>query len=680
MNRLRRASFPALFRLPLAAAGLLALVFAVFVSPLPQLLEANSAPATPASVTVARTGDTLNVSGYAVSSATKYHITYSGDNKQSWQAAPCGANCTANTDITGIDTSKTYIVGVRAGNQHGWSGWRNSAPNAPDVTETPPATPGAITVTRADGALTAGWDAVESATKYHVTYSSNNRQSWQAAPCGANCTSASVTIDADNQKTYIVGVRAGNSAGWSGWRNSDPAGPYTPPPTEPPDAPAQVTISRGDGTMTITWPAAANATGYTVQASTVRNANWYTKAQGQSGTSLTISDLQNSYAYHARVRAENSIGNSEYRGSAAADPYSQTNADAPDSVILTRSHRKLTARWQSGWSATKYHVTYSSDGGHSWSLAAFDHPVGKGTTVIEIDDVDNAKSYKVGVRGRNKHGASGWVNSNTIGPLNIRLAVSDISATTATITLSNHDGDWRYQASAAPDNSCSAAQSQSTVNLTGLTPGTTYIYRAYADSGCTNLMATAEAFTTGSTVTVTNMDEETGGYTYQVGRVDGPQLNQMVRHSTHFTTGENEDGYTLNQVTVSLDAPQGSPTGLTAKIYTGVVSNEKNLPDTLVKNLGKQTPTSNGDVTWSCTGTGCDLAADTTYHLVLEGDAPASGNHHYTWVTAQSYDQVNDPEEAGWLIGNRGLRQGDDGVWGGGGHIPGKLSVTATTK
>ncbi len=656
--------------------------------------EAQSPPATPSSVSLTRADGTVTASWPAVSGATKYHVTYSSDNKQSWSAASDSHTGTSIT-ISGADNAKTYIVGVRAGNDSGqWSGWRNSDAIGPYTPPTPdpdpPSAPSSVTVTRGDGTVTADWPDVSGATKYHVTYSTDNKQSWSLA-ASSHPNSAITINNADNAKTYIVGVRAGNDAGWSGWRNSPPAGPYapeptptpTPTPTEPPDSPTQVTVTRGDGSMTITWPAVDGASGYTVLASSVRNTQWYTKSQNQQGTSLTVTGLQNSRAYHAAVRAENSAGESEYRVSAAAAPYSAHSGDRPESVTLTRSHKKLTAKWQSGWQATSYHVTYTSDGGQSWSLAALNHPVGKGYTVIEIPDADNAKTYTVGVRGRNKHGDSGWRNSNAIGPLNIRLAVSDIAPTTATITLSNHDGDWHYKANAAPDDSCSAAQSSATVNLTGLSSGTTYTYAAYADAACSNLMATAAAFTTGSVVTVGNLNKTTGAYAYQVGRVHEPHMKAMVRHSTHFTTGGNSDGYTLNQATVILGAPHGSPTGLTAKIYSGIVASDgKNLPNAMVKSLGQQTPTSNGEVTWSCSdsGTGCDLSANTTYHLVLEGAAPASGDHHYTWATAHSYAQVNEPADAGWLISNRGFRQDDDGAWGGGGHIPGKLSVTATPK
>ena len=73
---------------------------------------------------------------------------------------------------------------------------------------------------------------MDGATSYHITYSSDNKQSWSLA--ALNHPDASVTIkDVENAKTYIVGVRARNDAGDSGWRNSEPAGPYTPPKQTP---------------------------------------------------------------------------------------------------------------------------------------------------------------------------------------------------------------------------------------------------------------------------------------------------------------------------------------------------------------------------------------------------------------------------------------------------------------
>ena len=90
------------------------------------------------------------------------------------------------------------------------------------VANSPPGAVSGITLTRADGEVTASWDAASGATKYHVTYTDNGGSSWHApVDDHTNITATSVTFDADNAKSYIVGVRAGNDAGqWSGWRNS----------------------------------------------------------------------------------------------------------------------------------------------------------------------------------------------------------------------------------------------------------------------------------------------------------------------------------------------------------------------------------------------------------------------------------------------------------------------------
>ena len=220
----KRIPPPAAVAAGLFAAALLLAVLAI-ASPSPTVL-ANSAPATPSSVSLTRADGTVTATWDAPAGAAKYHVTYSSDGRNSWTAAPCGDNCTgASITINGADNSKSYVVGVRAGNEHGWSGWRNSPQAGPYVT--PPAAPESVTLTRADGTLTATWDAPTGADKYHITYSINNKQTWTAA--SDNHAETSITITANNGKTYYVAVRAGNDAGWSGWRNSAASVPTNPP-------------------------------------------------------------------------------------------------------------------------------------------------------------------------------------------------------------------------------------------------------------------------------------------------------------------------------------------------------------------------------------------------------------------------------------------------------------------
>ena len=141
-----------------------------------------------------------------------------------------------------------------------------------------PGTPASVTLSRADGTVTASWPAVSGATKYHVTYTTDNGGSWHAPVSNhTNITGNNLTFNADNSKSYIVGVRAGNvNNQWSGWRNSPSAGPYTPPqptptptptPTpapQPPGSVSSVTVTRADGTLNASWPAVSGATKYTL--------------------------------------------------------------------------------------------------------------------------------------------------------------------------------------------------------------------------------------------------------------------------------------------------------------------------------------------------------------------------------------------------------------------------------
>ena len=68
-------------------------------------------------------------------------------------------------------------------------------------------------MTRADGTVTASWDAVPGATKYHAMYSDDDRGSWHGpVDDHTNIQTTSITFSADNTKNIIVGVRAGNDS------------------------------------------------------------------------------------------------------------------------------------------------------------------------------------------------------------------------------------------------------------------------------------------------------------------------------------------------------------------------------------------------------------------------------------------------------------------------------------
>ncbi len=291
--------------------GLVALLVAVAAIAVlaPGTAQGSGELGTPSSVSLSRGDGTVSASWSAVSGATHYHVTYSTDGGGSWHAPVSGHRNITSTGLTfSADNSKTYIVGVRAGNEGGWGGWRNSSSSGPykpptrtptpkptpeptpepEPTPDPPGTPSSVSISRSDGTVTASWDALSGATKYHVTYSTDGGGSWHAPVSGhTNITSNSLTFSADNAKTYMVGVRGGNEGGWGGWRNSSSSGPYTPAPdpTPTPEGEAGAAVQpqnadlsfggatiadqswhKDDAVTTLTLPAATGGNGTTTYA------------------------------------------------------------------------------------------------------------------------------------------------------------------------------------------------------------------------------------------------------------------------------------------------------------------------------------------------------------------------------------------------------------------------------
>ena len=218
-----------------AATALLSLLAVGALMFAPRLLEANSPPAAVGSIALTRSGSTLTVSWNAVAGAAKYHALYQPGAGDWLPPIPDYQNITATSFSFDIDSDKSYVVGVRAGNSAGWGPWTDSPASHPPL----PAAVGSITLNRSGSTLTVSWNAVDGAAKYHALYQADGAGDWlPPIPDYNNITATGFTFNVDNGKSYVVGVRAGNSAGWGPWTDSPASGPYTPEP-QPPAAPAR---------------------------------------------------------------------------------------------------------------------------------------------------------------------------------------------------------------------------------------------------------------------------------------------------------------------------------------------------------------------------------------------------------------------------------------------------------
>ena len=596
---------------------------------LPAVALAQTPPGAPSAVTVTRADGSVTASWDADPNADEYHITYTSDNGKSWTAAASpGDNYSQNSvTINNADNGKPYIVGVRAGNAHGWSGWRNSPSIAP---LTPPATPGSITVTRSDGSLTASWGAVVGADNYHVTYSSNNRESWTAAPCGMNCSNASITLNASNTKTYVVAVRAGNAYGWSGWRNSSPSSPYSTPP-QPPAAVSAVHVTRVcDHVLNTSWTPSSGATGYDLNYSDDNRKSWARILTDASHNAWKLYNWSKNKTYRFAVRARNGGGTSDWTESAAAPPppCKVGNLRATTSAVHGQAGGSITATWDAGKRASAYNVNHRRDGGE-WERIKSNHSATSHTW-----SVTQSGSYLVAVQSVKDGGLSEWQNADVAW-----LTADGIAGTAAALTIAGHTGNWYYKANAAPDNTCKGPVSATIKGLTGLTANNSYTYTAYDDSGCANAIGSA-TFTTPTGISVSNLSEASDGY--------GIDITMVNNEATGFTTGEHSSGYTLDRVVIKFRTPPNNSAQnagvLTAAIHTA--SGGDPAATATYTLSGSSAPATAGDYTYTCSGA-CSLDKDTTYFLVLSSISPSYSVGFYRTDSTESDGETNTPSDAG---------------------------------
>ena len=196
-------------------------------------------------------------------------LTLSGGPNNWWFRINAGGTCTPATGTT-FSNIRGYAAGTHSVSAYSDNGCNfHLAASSFTIVALPiPATPASVTVTRANGTLTASGYTVANATKYHITYTVAGSGNWMlAAP---NHTESAITISGlDNAKTYVVAVRAGNANGWGGWRNSSAIPPYHPPTlttTDETATGATLTLSNYDGTWY--YHAEAAAGGASAQAQT----------------------------------------------------------------------------------------------------------------------------------------------------------------------------------------------------------------------------------------------------------------------------------------------------------------------------------------------------------------------------------------------------------------------------
>ncbi len=148
------------------------------------------------------------------------------------------------------------------------------------------------------------WREVPNVTGYKVYYGTDENNLNQTA----TTQDTNITISGlENLKTYYFAISA-TSGEWEGPKSSIVSA--TPEPEKAPNRPDFVTATGKDASIELSWKQAENAKTYNIYGKTSDDADFQNMASGITGTSYTVTRLQNNKEYTLYVTAQNDVGES----------------------------------------------------------------------------------------------------------------------------------------------------------------------------------------------------------------------------------------------------------------------------------------------------------------------------------------------------------------------------------
>ena len=333
-----------------------------------------------------------------------------------------------------------------------------------------------LTVVPGNASLLVSWTAPHGTVSGYKVQWKSGSQGWDATRQSGVTTTADTITGLTNGVTYTVRVTAYNDTGDGPGREA--AG--TPGPALTASA-----VGAGTATLTIT-----NHTGDWYWKYTTPSGGQCSTKAGGATASLTGLDAGTSYTFKAYSDV----------GCAAALTGDGTDADfltRPAQVTglkLTPGKGALAVGWaETTGTVTGYKVQWKS-GNQDWSATRQRTVTGRATTAATITNLTSGAGYAVRVTAYNATGDGAPSAEASATPAAATLTAGKVQAGTATLTLAGHVGAWyyKYTRPTTPADTCSTQVDggTTTVDLTDLSPGTHYIFKAYSDAGCATEITT----------------------------------------------------------------------------------------------------------------------------------------------------------------------------------------------
>ena len=312
----------------------------------------------------AKSGRTITVSWSAVANAERYSFAYKLSSETTWKSVNVGTNLSYT--ITGLEKNTNYDVRLKAiADGVTYQGIYSKIVHvATDASPVPLDNPVA-TVDVAPTTLTVNWNVVPNAEGYGVSYKLASETTWTDVDAG---TELSYTIEGlDPNTAYDVRVEAVGDGVEYGNVYSETVPATTTDMIPLLDAPVASASAKTARTITASWDAVENASGYRFAWKNQADAAFTVVTLDAETTSYELTKLNNGATYCWKVLA---LGdNVAYANSA----YSELQIGQPRQTIVKpvvtvedRTSSSLTLSWEAVANADRYSVAYRIAGEMEW--------------------------------------------------------------------------------------------------------------------------------------------------------------------------------------------------------------------------------------------------------------------------------------------------------------------------
>ena len=425
--------------------------------------------------------------------------------------------------------------------------------------------------------------------------------------------------------------------------NATPTAPPPPPPV------TEFWVERiCDHHLRVRWKWVDGATGYDLNISKNHRQSWKRlitnkKAWGYKATHWSVNKT-----FWFAVRSVNAHGESAW---------TDVQSVAPPCVVegLQASYAAngdMSVSWNPATRAEGYNVNFSADNGRSWQRMVSNHSGTSYTFNKDPQALPYNPNFIAAVQSQKGGMTSEWRNASIVRPVAPVLSATNVSTTSATLNIANHNSEWHYKANKGPDSACqSVAAGTSSDDLTGLSGETTYTYTAYSDSGCSSQLGEARWFVT--RLSASNMNN-TKNINAALCEASGNRKCAMG-----FDTGTSSGGYLLESATLKFAAKADTVfnrlgdirvTLHAATAHPSGGGDNKIPASPALATLSGSNPDTAGDYTYTCSGAGCNLSPNTTYFIQADATAGTAQDEHYFWETTANQNETLLPGGNGWAL------------------------------